>query len=142
MHPNEISHDIISAAMKVHSVLGPGLLESVYEACLAYELGKMGHKVEQQVELPVIYEGVKIDAGYRLDLLVDDSVVVELKVTETILPVHEAQLLSYLKLSGKKLGLLVNFKLVHLRDGIRRLVNQLESSSASLASSAVKRLCN
>jgi GxxExxY protein len=75
MHPNEISRDVISAAMKVHSVLGPGLLESAYEACLAYELGKMGHKVERQVELPVNYEGVKLDAGYRMDLLVDDCVV-------------------------------------------------------------------
>ena len=140
MHPNEISHDIISAAMKVHSVLGPGLLESAYEVCLTYELGKMGHKVERQVELPVKYEGVKLDAGYRMDLLVDDSVVVELKVVETILPVYEAQVLSYLKLSGKKLGLLINFKVVHLRDGIRRFVNRLDSS-ASFASSAVKGCC-
>jgi GxxExxY protein len=123
MELNAISHDVITAAMKVHSALGPGLLESAYEVCLALELANMGHHVERQVELPVTYRGVRLDAGYRMDLLVDSAVVVELKATETMLPVFEAQLLSYLKLSGKKLGLLINFKVVHLRDGIKRLVN-------------------
>jgi GxxExxY protein len=125
--------------MKVHSALGPGLLESAYEVCLAYELVRMGHKVDRQVELPVIYEGIRLDAGYRMDLVVDDCVVVELKAAETMLPVYDAQLLSYLKLSVKKVGLLINFKVAHLRDGIKRLVNQLKSSAAS-ASSAVERI--
>jgi len=122
MHPNDITNDIISAAMKVHSALGPGLLESAYEVCLAYELSKMGHKVERQVELPVVYEGVRLDAGYRLDLVVDDCIIVELKAVDVLLPVFEAQLLSYLKLSGKEVGLLLNFKVVHFRNGIKRLI--------------------
>jgi GxxExxY protein len=98
MHPNDITREIISAAMKVHSALGPGLLESAYEVCLAYELVRMG----QQVELPVIYEGIRLDAGYRMDLVVDDYVVVELKAAETMLPVYDAQLLSYLKPERQK----------------------------------------
>jgi GxxExxY protein len=137
MHPNEITSEIIAAAMKVHSTLGPGLLESAYEICLSFELAKMGHKVERQVELPVTYDGVRLDAGYRLDLLVDDCVIVELKAAEVMLPVFEAQLLSYLKLSKKSLGLLINFKVAHLRDGVKRIVNRFDSSAAS-ASSAVK----
>jgi GxxExxY protein len=138
MNPNEITHDIIAAAMKVHSALGPGLLESAYEVCLAFELARMGHKVDRQVELPVVYEGVKLDAGYRMDLLVDDCVVVEVKAVETILPVFEAQLLSYLRLSGKQVGLLINFHVTQLKQGIRRLVNRLDSSADS-AYSAVNR---
>ena len=121
--PNEITGDIISAAMKVHSTLGPGLLESAYEICLSFELARMGHKVDRQVELPIVYENVRLDAGYRLDLVVDDCIVVELKAVEVMLPVFEVQLLSYLKLSGKKLGLLINFKVAHLKDGIKRFMN-------------------
>jgi GxxExxY protein len=122
---NEISGQIVDAAMKVHSALGPGLLESAYEACLIFELHRRGLKVLSQVELPVVYDSVKIDVGYRLDILVEDAVTVELKSVDKILPIHQAQLLSYLKLSGKKLGLLINFNTVHLKDGITRMVNNL-----------------
>jgi len=108
--------------MKVHSALGPGLLESAYEACLLFELHKAGLRVEVQVPLPVVYERVRLDLGYRLDLLVENSVVVELKSVDAIEPIHKAQLLSYLKLSGKQVGLIINFNVVHLRDGIKRLV--------------------
>jgi GxxExxY protein len=133
---NEISGSVVDAAMKVHTALGPGLLESVYEKCLKHELTKCGLRVETQVWLPVIYDGVEIAGGYKIDLLVEGQVVVELKVVEQILDIHKAQLLSYLKLADKRVGLLINFNVVHLRDGIRRLVNNLPSS-ASLASSAV-----
>jgi GxxExxY protein len=121
---NEISGAIIDSAMKVHTALGPGLLESTYEACLAFELADRGFQVRTQVALPVVYRSVKLEAGYRLDLLVEDSVIVELKAIESIIPIHEAQLLSYLKLSGKKLGLNINFNVVHLKDGIKRMVNR------------------
>jgi len=133
---DKITGAIIDAAMRVHTALGPGMLESVYEKCLKHELEKRGLRVETQVWLPVIYDGVEIEGGYRIDLLVEGVVVVELKVVEQILDVHKAQLLSYLKLSDKQVGLLINFNVVHLRDGIRRLVNNYRSS-ASLASSAV-----
>jgi len=122
---NETSGEIVGAAMKVHSVLGPGLLESAYEACLKHELSKRGLRVECQVMLPVQYDGVAIDAGYRIDLLVEDAVVIELKAVEKVVPIHEAQLLTYLKLSGKKLGLLLNFNVLHMKDGIKRLANNL-----------------
>ncbi|MEN6450585.1 MAG: GxxExxY protein [Thermoguttaceae bacterium] len=122
---NQISGHIVDAAMKVHSALGPGLLESAYEACLLFELHKRRLKAINQVQLPVVYESVTIDAGYRIDLLVEDAVVVELKSVDKILPIHQAQLLSYIKLSGKKLGLLINFNTVHLKDGILRMVNHL-----------------
>lgn len=122
---NQITGSIISAAMKVHSALGPGLLESAYEACLLHELKKQGLSVEGQVGLPVLYDGIRIDVGYRMDLLVEDAVVVELKAVDQLNGVHEAQLLSYLKLSGKRAGLLINFNVRHLKDGIKRLVNNL-----------------
>ena len=109
--------------MKVHSVLGPGLLESTYEICLVRELRKRGLSLQTQVPQPVVYEGETIDHGYRLDVLVEGSVIVEIKSVEKLLPIHEAQLLSYLKLSDKKLGLLINFNVPHMRDGIKRLVN-------------------
>jgi GxxExxY protein len=125
MELNQISGQIVDAAMRVHTALGPGLLESAYEVCLAHELRKRGLKVLTQVTLPVVYDSVEIDAGYRLDLLVEDAVIVELKATATVLPIHEAQLLSYLKLSGCKLGLLINFHVLHLKDGIKRMVNKL-----------------
>jgi GxxExxY protein len=122
---NKISGLIIEAAMRVHSALGPGLLESAYEACLLHELRKLRLKVLSQVSLPVLYDNLSIDVGYRVDLIVDDSVIVELKAVEKLLPIHEAQILSYLKLNGKTLGLLINFNVVHLKDGIKRIANGL-----------------
>jgi len=133
---NSITGSIVDAALKVHTALGPGLLESVYEKCLKHELGKRGLRVETQVWVPVVYDGLEIEGGYKIDRLVEDSVIVELKVVEQILPIHRAQLLSYLKLTHKEVGLLINFNVVHLRDGIRRLVNHYQSS-ASPASYAV-----
>jgi GxxExxY protein len=118
-----VSHAIITAAMKVHSELGPGLLESTYQECLRYELEVVGIRAAVQVGLPVVYRGVKLDLGYRMDLLVEDLVVVEIKSVERISPVHQAQIISYLKLSGKSIGLLINFNVVHLKDGIKRFVN-------------------
>ena len=123
MDLNEVSGEIIDSAMNVHSALGAVLLESVYEACLAHELRKRGLEVETQVALPVFYDGIKLDAGYRIDMLVENAIIVELKAVEHFLPIHEAQLLSYLKLSGKKLGLLLNFNVVHFKNGIKRLIN-------------------
>lgn len=135
---NRVTEQIIGAAIEVHSALGPGLLESAYEACLAHELTQRGLRVERQRPVPVVYKGVELDCGYRIDLLVEDAVVVELKAVEAFLPVHEAQVISYLKLSGHHVGLLINFNVVRLRDGLRRLVHDLsESPSASSASSAV-----
>ncbi len=125
MELNEISAQVVDAAMKVHSVLGPGLLENAYEVCLKYELEERGLKVQQQVGLPVVYDDVKLDLGYRLDLLVEDEIIVELKAVDRLTAVHEAQLLSYLKLSTKKIGLLINFNVAHLRNGIKRMVNRL-----------------
>jgi GxxExxY protein len=119
----KISHAIITAAMRVHSELGPGLLESTYTACLQHELRKAGLKSDAQVALPVIYDGVKLELGYRIDLLVEDLVIVELKSVDAIAPVHQAQIISYLKLSGRSLGLLINFNVAHLKDGIKRFVN-------------------
>lgn len=119
---HEISHEIIKAGLKVHSVLGPGLLESTYKACLAYELRKAGFKVDVELKLPVIYEEVKLEVGYRLDLLVNDLVIVELKSVEAITRVHMAQAISYLKLSKKKLCLIMNFNVLHLKEGIKRVV--------------------
>jgi GxxExxY protein len=125
MEINVVSGQVVDAAMRVHSVLGPGLLESAYEACLAHELRQRSLQVRTQVELPVQYDGVRIDIGYRIDMLVEEALVVELKAVETLLPIHEAQLLSYLKLSGYKVGLLINFNVLHLKDGMKRMVNRL-----------------
>ena len=119
---HEISHQVIKYALKVHSALGPGLLESTYEACLAHELRKAGFKIETQLALPVVYDGVKLEIGYRIDMMVDDLVIVELKSVEEISQIHVAQVISYLKLSKKKLGLIINFNVLHLKDGIKRLV--------------------
>ena len=120
---NQITGRIVTGAMKVHSQLGPGLLESAYEHCLAHELRKEGLPVARQVELPVVYDGETIDLGYRIDLLVEDLIIVELKCVECINPVHQAQLLSYIRLSGKHVGLLINFHVAHLRNGIKRMVD-------------------
>jgi len=123
---NEITEAIIGAAIAVHRELGPGLLESAYEACLTYELAERKLKVERQKGLPVTYHGVQLDCGYRIDLLVEEQVVVELKTVERLEPIHEAQLLSYLKLSGCKVGLLINFNVKVLKNGIRRLVHEFQ----------------
>lgn len=119
----EVSHDVITAAMKVHTELGAGLLETAYTACLTYELRCAGLTCATEVPLPVFYKGIKLDAGYRIDLLVENLVVVEIKSVDAICPIHHAQLITYLKLSGKSLGLLINFNVVHLKDGIKRFVN-------------------
>jgi len=120
---NEITGAVVNAAMKVHSVLGPGLLESAYQACLAHELRTRGLNVATQVGLPVVYEGQKLEVGYRIDLVVESRVVIEVKSVEAIHPIHEAQLLSYMRLSGMGVGLLINFNVLHLRDGIKRMVD-------------------
>ena len=119
----ELTREIIGAAMEVHRELGPGLLESAYEECLCHELSVRGLAFVRQVPLPVNYKNVKLDCGYGLDVPVDDNVVLELKSVEEVIPLHQAQLLTYLRLSGKKLGLLINFNVVLLKDGITRLVH-------------------
>ena len=125
MTEEQIGHTLIGAALKVHSAVGPGLLESAYETCLLYELEKKDLPVRRQVLIPFRYETLTIDNGYRIDLLVANLIVVELKALEAILPVHRAQLLSYLRLGGFKLGFLLNFNVAHMRDGIVRMVNGL-----------------
>lgn len=137
MRPNEITGGIINAAMRVHTALGPGLLEKCYEVCLAYELRQAGFQVNTQVPLPVVYKEVRMNAGYRMDMVVNNAVVVEVKAIDALAPIHGAQLMSYLRLSDKNLGLLINFNVVPLRDGIRRIVNSLDASASS-ASSALK----
>jgi len=121
---NRLTDRIIRAAMDVHSTLGPGLLESAYEACLEYELRQAGLQVDRQVALPVVYRDVKLECGYRLDLLVGSQVVVEVKAISQVTAIHEAQVISYLRLSGCRVGLLLNFHVLHLKDGVRRLVNE------------------
>jgi GxxExxY protein len=122
MEINEITHEILDSAYKVHSALGPGLLESSYKTCLVYELRKKGLKVEVEKPLPLIYEEVLMECGYRIDILVEDAVVIELKNVEALADVHTAQVLTYLKLSGKKVGLLINFYTKSLKNGIKRVV--------------------
>jgi GxxExxY protein len=121
MSPN-LTHDIIAAAMEVHRALGPGLLESAYEHCLAHELASRGIPFERQLALPVEYKGDSIDCGFRLDFVIDRTVVLEIKAMDALLPIHEAQLLTYLKLGGYHLGLLINFNVALLKNGIRRLI--------------------
>jgi GxxExxY protein len=125
MNENEISHRIIGIAIELHKKLGPGLLESTYENALAYDLRENGLTVEQQIPMPFEYKSVRLDVGYRLDLLVENKVIVEIKSVETLAPVHYAQLLTYLKLANIKLGLLINFNTKYLKDGIHRIVNNL-----------------
>jgi GxxExxY protein len=125
MTENEIGTAIVDAAMKVHSQLGPGLLESAYGLCIAHELRMADLSVRQEVVIPIRYNSLTIQNGYRIDLLVNDRVVIELKVLEAVLPVHKAQLLSYLRLGSFKLGYLLNFHVAHMRDGITRMVNGL-----------------
>jgi GxxExxY protein len=120
---NDLSGKIIECAIKVHRVLGPGLLERAYETCLLHELRKSKLNVERQVPLPVVYEGIRLEAGYVLDLIVEQAIILELKAVDALLPIHEAQLLTYLRLANLKLGLLSNFNVTLLKNGIRRRVN-------------------
>jgi GxxExxY protein len=120
---NRTTEAIIGGAIEVHRALGPGLLESAYEACLAFELKKRGLRIEQQKPLPLVYEQVKLECGYRIDLLVEGAVVIEVKSVDALAPIHEAQVLSYLKLSGCKVGLLINFNVPVLKNGMRRFIN-------------------
>ena len=117
-----VAQSIVDAALAVHRALGPGLLESAYEACLSHELARRGHAVITQMALPVVYDTMKLDAGYRVDLIVDDVVIVEVKAIETLASVHEAQLLTYLRLSHRRLGLLINFNVKLLKSGIKRMI--------------------
>jgi len=126
---NEITGAIVDAALKVHTTLGPGLFESVYEACLIHELKSRGLEVASQVALPVIYGKVRVEAGFRIDLLVEDAVVVEIKSVEELAPIHSTQVLTYLRLSGKPVGLLINFNVTWLKNGIKRFVSDEHSVS-------------
>jgi GxxExxY protein len=127
MTENDIAEIIVDACFKIHTTLGPGLLESVYESVLAYELQKRGLSVVRQLALPVVYDGVVLDDGFRIDLMVENLVIVELKSVEMVIPVHKKQLNTYLRLSGKKLGLLVNFGANLIKDGITRIANGMPS---------------
>jgi len=122
MTENQLTHEIIGAAIEVHKVLGPGLLESAYEECMARELSLRNLRFERQKPLPVVYKEVKLECGYRMDFLVEDKVVVELKAAEALAPIHQAIMLTYLRLSGRKIGLLINFHVEVLKEGVRRLV--------------------
>jgi len=126
---NDITNLIIGAAIRVHTELGPGLLESAYQQCLAYEIEEAGLKVEREKPMPLIYKNVKMDCGYRIDLLVEDRVIVELKAVEELTDAHIAQTLTYLKLANEKVGLLINFNVYRLKDGIRRLINKYYDES-------------
>jgi GxxExxY protein len=128
---DKITGAIIEAAINIHRLLGPGLLESTYESCLVFELMEKGFKIEQQKKLPVVYRGVKLECGYRLDLLVEDLVIVEVKSVERIIPVHKAQMLSYLKLTNCCVGLLINFNVSVLKDGLCRMVNNFPDALRS-----------
>ncbi len=125
MRINELTGQVVDAAIKVHSILGPGLLEKAYQICLAHELGSRGIAVRREVLMPVRYDGIELDVAYRIDLLVEECVVVETKSVAKIIAVHEAQLLSQLKLGDYRVGLMINFNVVQLKDGIVRKVNQL-----------------
>jgi len=131
-----ITGRIIGAAIEVHKKLGPGLLESAYEVCMAYELRQLGYEIEQQKPLPVVYKDVKLDCGYRLDMVVENAVIVEIKAVQQLAPINDAQLLSYLRLSGMKVGLLINFHVGVLKNGLKRIVNEFPDSAFS-ANSAV-----
>ena len=122
-HTESIAKAVLDAAFQVHTTLGPGLLESVYEACMVHELGLRSINIKSQIILPVIYKGMKVDSGFRLDLLVDGCVIVEIKSADIISPVYNAQLLTYLRLAEIRLGFLINFNVIHLRDGIKRIIN-------------------
>jgi len=125
MDIEEIASRIVAAAIKVHTALGPGLLESAYQKCMEYELRKEELDVECEVSLPIIYEKIKIDAGYRIDMIVESSIIVENKTVEKLLPIHEAQLLTHLKMKDSKIGFLLNWNVPRMKDGIKRMVNHL-----------------
>jgi GxxExxY protein len=125
MDENQLGRIIVDSAIQVHKALGPGLLESAYEACLSYELRSRHIAIETQVGLPVTYGDVRLDIEYRIDILVEEKVIIEMKAVDKIIPIHEAQLLSYLKLSKCKLGFLLNFNVAKMKDGIHRMVNEL-----------------
>src|SRR6266550_6734252 len=129
MTENAIAKEIVDAAFRIRTTLGPGLLESVYDAVLAYELGRRGLLTARQQSIPVVYENVCIETGFRADLIVEDKVIVEIKSVEVLLPVHKKQLLTYLRLADKRLGLLINFQVALIKDGITRIVNGLEEDS-------------
>ncbi|UJS17795.1 MAG: GxxExxY protein [Candidatus Jettenia sp.] len=129
---NKITETVIGVAINIHRTLGPGLLESAYEACMVYDLSQAGLKVEQQKPLPVVYRDVKLECGYRLDLMIESEAIVEIKSIEKLLPIHKAQLMSYLKLSGCKVGLLINFNVEILKEGIQRVVNNFPNSQRPL----------
>jgi GxxExxY protein len=133
MNENAVAQQIVDAAYRIHTTLGPGLLESVYDAVLACELAKRGLRLTRQQPIPVIYESVRIDTGYRADLIVEDKVIVEIKSVESVAPVHKKQLLTYLKLADKRLGLLINFQVVLIKNGITRIVNGLQDQNTLLA---------
>jgi GxxExxY protein len=130
---NGITQGIIAAAIEVHRHLGPGLLESAYQECLCYELSRMGLAFVREVHLPVTYKGIQLDCSYRIDLLVEDEIIVELKSVEQVLPVHSAQLLTYLKASRKQIGLLINFNVPTLKNGIKRIVHEFKDASLRLS---------
>jgi GxxExxY protein len=129
MTENAIAKEIVDAAFRIHTKLGPGLLESVYDAVLAYEIGRRGLRTSRQQWIPVVYEGVRIDTGFRADLMVEDKVIVEVKSVEVLAPVHKKQLLTYLRLADKRLGLLINFQVALIKNGIVRVVHGLEEDS-------------
>jgi len=130
LRTNDMTERVIGACIEIHRTLGPGLLESAYEECLCYELSLSGLQFDRQKSLPVIYKGVKLDCGYRLDIVVENQIILELKTVEVLLPIHEAQLLTYLKLTGLTLGLLINFNVPVLTQGLRRIVNKFDESKA------------
>ena len=125
MEENDLTGRIIGCGMRVHSALGPGLLESAYEECLFYELREEGFRVGRQIPVPLVYKEVKLDCAYRLDLIVENKVIIEVKAVESLNPIHSVQLLTYLKLTNCKLGLLLNFNVLHLKEGIKRVANNL-----------------
>jgi GxxExxY protein len=129
MTENAIAKEVVDAAFRIHTTLGPGLLESVYDTVLAYELGRRGLRTVRQQPIPVVYEGIRIDTGFRADLIVEDKVIVEVKSVELLAPAHKKQLLTYLRLADKRLGLLINFQVALIKDGITRIVNGLEEDS-------------
>lgn len=128
MHINVVTGTIVSSAVRVHSRIGPGLLESSYEACLRHDLIKAGLRVESQVPIPLMYDDVRLDIGYRLDLLVENQVIVEIKAVESILPVHQAQLLSHMRLSRRRVGFLLNFNVASMKNGIKRMVDRFPTA--------------
>jgi GxxExxY protein len=132
----DLTEKVITAALKVHSAIGPGVMEKVYRTCLQHELRKAGLDVQSEVALPILYDGLRLESGCRMDLLVEDLLIVELKCVDSIQPIHKAQLLTYLRLGNRPVGLLLNFNVVHLRDGIKRVLNNKYRPSAMGAGTA------